>query len=44
MSKSRKRRSNFTAEQKVRIHREHLLEDVPLFDVCDRHGIRPSQF
>jgi len=44
MSKSRKRRSNFTAEQKVRILREHLLEDVPLSDVCGRHGIRPSQF
>ena len=44
MSESRQRRANFTAEQKVRILREHLLEDVPLSDVCDRHGIRPSQF
>lgn len=44
MSKSRKRRANFTAEQKVRILREHLLEDVPISDPCDRHGIQPGQF
>jgi transposase len=44
MSKTRKRRTNFTAEQKIRILREHLLEDVPISDVCDRHGLRPGQF
>ena len=40
MSKSRKRRTNFTAVQKIRIVREHLLEDVPISDVCDRQGQR----
>lgn len=44
MSKRRKRRTNFTAEQKIRILREHLLEDVPISDICDRHGLCPSQF
>jgi len=44
VSKSRRRRANFTAEQKVRILREHLLEDVPISDLCDRHGIQPGQF
>jgi transposase-like protein len=44
MSKTRKRRVNFTAQEKVRVLREHLLEGVPVSDVCDRHGISPSQF
>lgn len=43
MSK-RKRRANFTAEQKVAIVREHLLEGVAVSDLCDRHGLQPSQF
>ena len=44
MSQSRKRRTHFTAEQKIRILREHLLEGVPISDLCDRHGLRPTQF
>jgi transposase len=44
MSSKRKRRTNFTAEQKVRILRQHLLEGTPISDVCDQHGIQPSQF
>jgi transposase-like protein len=43
MSK-RRRRTNFTAEQKVAIVREHLLEGVAVSDLCDRHGLQPSQF
>jgi transposase len=41
---ARKRRTNFTAAQKIAIVREHLLEGVPVSDLCDRHGIQPSQF
>jgi transposase len=44
MSTSRKRRANFTAEEKVRIVRMHLLEKVPVSDLCDQHDILPSQF
>jgi transposase-like protein len=44
MSK-RRRRANFTAEQKVAIPRERLLEAMPGSDLCDhRHGLQPSQF
>jgi len=41
---SKKRRSNFTAVEKVAILREHLLENVPISDLCDKHNIQPSQF
>lgn len=43
MSK-RKRRANFTAAEKTAILREHLLEGVPVSEVCERHRIQPSQF
>jgi transposase-like protein len=38
------RRANFTAEEKVRIVRMHLLEKVPVSDLCDQHDLLPSQF
>lgn len=37
-------RRNFTPEQKVNILREHLIEHVPVSDVCDRHHIQPTLF
>lgn len=40
----RKRRANFTAQQKVAILRQHLLEKVAVSDLCDQHDIQPSQF
>ena len=44
MSTSRTRRANFQPQEKVAILRKHLLEGVPLSDVCDEFGIRPAQF
>jgi len=44
MSTSRTRKPNFSAEQKVRIVRQHLLEKVPISELCDQHDIQPSQF
>jgi transposase len=41
---NRKPRKHFTAEQKVAIVREHLLEKVPISDLCDRHGMAPGLF
>jgi len=41
---ARKRRPNFTAEEKVAILREVLLDHQPVSDVCERHRIQPSQF
>jgi transposase-like protein len=40
----RNQRKNYTAEQKVAILREHLLEKVPISDLCERHGMHPTMF
>ena len=40
----KKRRRKFTAQQKVKILRQHLVEKVPISEVCDRNGIPPPQF
>ena len=41
MSEERKR---FTPEEKVRVLREHLLEKVPVSEVCAKHGLAPTVF
>ena len=35
-------RRHFTAEQKISILREHLLERDTVSDVCDRNGLSPT--
>ena len=40
MSKKR----NFPAEQKVAIVRRHLLENVPVSDLCDEYEIHATQY
>lgn len=40
---SRQRR-HFTPEQKVAILRAHLLEKVPVSDLCQQHGIAVNNF
>ena len=37
-------RRHFTPEEKVAIVRRHLLEKVPVSELCDQHGIAPSLF
>jgi transposase-like protein len=37
-------RRQFTAQQKLAILREHLIERVSISDVCDQHRISPTQF
>ncbi|MFO0946644.1 MAG: transposase [Planctomycetota bacterium] len=41
---SRKERKHFTAEQKVAILRRHLLEKIPISNLCDEFGIVPTLF
>lgn len=41
MSRQRKR---FTAEEKVKALRRHLVEKVAVSDVCEHLGIQPTQF
>ena len=38
------KRKYLTAEQKVSVLRQHLLENVPVSDLCDEHRIHPTQF
>jgi transposase len=33
-----------TPEEKVAILKKHLLEGVPLSDICDQYGLHPSVF
>jgi len=38
------KRKHLTPEQKVAIVRRHLLENVPVSDLCDEYGIHPTQY
>jgi transposase-like protein len=42
-SNSRERR-HFSPQQKVAIVKEHLVDGVPISELCDRHHIQPAQF
>jgi transposase len=42
-SNTRERR-HFTPEQKVAIVKQHLVDGVPISDLCDRHHLQPAQF
>ena len=37
-------RKQFTPEQKVAMVRRHLIENVPVSDLCDEHGIHATQY
>jgi len=36
------KRKKFSPEEKVRLLRLHLVEKVPVSDICDQHGLNPS--
>ncbi len=38
------KRKYLTPEQKVAIVRRHLLENVPVSDLCDEYGIHATQY
>jgi len=40
----KKQRRKFSAQQKVKMLRQHLVKKVPISEVCDRNGIGPTQF
>jgi transposase-like protein len=42
-SNSRERR-HFSPDQKLAIVKAHLVDRVPISDVCDRYRIQPTQF
>ena len=41
---SKKTRCHFDAQQKVAIVKRHLVDKVAVSDLCDEHGIHPTQF
>jgi len=38
------KRKTFSSQEKVSILRQHLLEKVPISDLCDQHGLHPTLF
>ena len=41
---TKRQRRHLSAEQKVAIVRQHLIDKVPVSDLCDEHGIQPTRF
>jgi transposase len=40
----KKQRNHYTPEEKVAILRRHLLEKVPISELCDNNGLQPTVF
>lgn len=40
----RKNRKNYTPEEKVNILKEHLVNGVPVSDLCDQYQLHPTVF
>lgn len=40
----RKKRHNYTPEEKVIILKRHLIERVPISDLCDEYHLQPKNF
>lgn len=40
----KRQRRNFTGQEKVGILRRHLLDKVPVSDLCEELGLQPTQF
>jgi transposase len=40
----RKPRKNYTAQEKIAILRRHLVEKVPVSDICEQHQLQPTLF
>ena len=40
----KKQRKHQSPEEKVAILRRHLLEQVPISELCDKHGLQPTVF
>ena len=40
----RKPRKNYTSAEKVAILRRHLIDHIPVSDLCDQHQLSPTLF
>jgi len=41
---SKRERRHFSGQQKVAIVKAHLVDGVPISELCDQHQIQPTQF
>lgn len=44
MMNERKSRKHYTAQEKIAILRRHLVEKVPISDLCEQHRLQPTVF
>lgn len=40
---SERKRRHFSGQEKVQILKRHLVEKVPVSDLCDQHQLQPAQ-
>ena len=40
----KKQRKHYTPQEKVAILRRHLLEQLPISELCDKQGLQPTVF
>lgn len=40
----RKKRHNYTAQEKVVILKRHLVDQIPVSDLCDEYHLQPTVF
>lgn len=40
----RKQRKNYTGQEKVAILKRHLVDQVPISDLCDEYQLQPTVF
>jgi transposase-like protein len=41
---ARRKRRTFSPEDKVAILKRHLIDGIPVSEVCDEHDLQPNQF
>ena len=44
MTTKKRQKKHYKSAEKVTIIREHLVEKVPVSDICDKYGIHPSVY
>jgi transposase-like protein len=44
MKKTKKKRHNYTPEEKVIILKRHLLEGIPVSKLCEEYNLQPTVF
>ena len=39
-----RKRKNYTAEEKVSLLRRHLIDKIPISDICEEYSLQPTVF